>query len=228
MESNHIAHELLARAHPPERAATIFKEKVLYRPLLIRPSSPDLASQDARAIRRLKRVRAEEKSRKNRTPKPLSAKQKRILGVYDIPKEQQKYELYVPLNKMWIGYMQEILDMKQGGSFVKTQFVGPKLASADFHGAEIEVVRCRDVGRVGCKGIVIKDTKFTFEVVTRADKLIGMFRQYLRRYAYILIYNSRSEKIYSFSIQYSSASTRGLENYIYGSLGTGRINSSHR
>lgn len=46
---------------------------------------------------------------------------------------------------------------------------GSKLVSADFHGAEIEVVRSRCGGRVGVKGIVVKDTKFTFVIVTEND-----------------------------------------------------------
>lgn len=46
---------------------------------------------------------------------------------------------------------------------------GSKLASADFHGAEVQVVRSRSQGRVGMKGIVVRDTKFTFVVVMEGD-----------------------------------------------------------
>lgn len=42
-----------------------------------------------------------------------------------------------------------------------------KLCSADYHGAELEVVRSRCVSRVGVKGIVIKDSKGVFEVITK-------------------------------------------------------------
>ena len=45
------------------------------------------------------------------------------------------------------------------------------LVSADFHGAEMEVVRCTDVGKVGIKGIVVRDTKFTFVVVTKKNEV---------------------------------------------------------
>jgi ribonuclease P protein subunit POP4 len=44
-----------------------------------------------------------------------------------------------------------------------------KLASADFHGAGVEVVRSGCVSRVGIKGIVVRDSRFAFEVVTRRD-----------------------------------------------------------
>ena len=45
----------------------------------------------------------------------------------------------------------------------------PILVSADYHGALLEVVRSRCVSRIGLKGIVVKDTKFTFEIVTKHD-----------------------------------------------------------
>lgn len=110
--------------------------------------------------------------------KPLSAKEKRDSGVYEIPAEARKYELYVPLRGMWVGYMWEVLGMggKVGdeggrGCFVTGASVGGKIASADFHGAEVRVVRSRCVGMVGLEGIVVRDTKFTFQVVTRGDEL---------------------------------------------------------
>lgn len=61
------------------------------------------------------------------------------------------------------------------GAYVTAQSAGSRLASADFHGAEVEVVRSRCVGRVGVRGIVVRDTKFTFEVVTRRDVVKGEF-----------------------------------------------------
>ncbi|MCJ1408240.1 hypothetical protein MMC19_002314 [Ptychographa xylographoides] len=169
---NHIAHDLLSRAHSPNRTSAIFKDKVLHKPLNLRPTSPDPTSQDARAKRRLHRLRKKEHVRRRRKPKPLSAKEKRILGIYDIPREHQKYEMYEPLHRMWIGYMWEILGLKGNHpAYVTAQGAGPKLASADYHGAELEVVRSRCVGRVGCKGIVVKDTKFTFEMITKKNIL---------------------------------------------------------
>lgn len=39
------------------------------------------------------------------------------------------------------------------------------IASADFHGMEVEIVRCVDVGRVGLRGIVVRETRSTVTVV---------------------------------------------------------------
>jgi ribonuclease P protein subunit POP4 len=66
--------------------------------------------------------------------------------------------------------MQEILNLKGGKKiYVDPLGAGPILVSADYHGALVEVVRSRCVSRVGLKGIVVKDTKFTFEIVTEKD-----------------------------------------------------------
>ena len=73
---------------------------------------------------------------------------------------------------MWLGYMREILGIKEGERFYMTaQSAGSKLASADFHGAEVTVVRSRAIGMLGLKGIVVKDTRFTFQVITTRNEL---------------------------------------------------------
>ncbi|KAK3053067.1 hypothetical protein LTR09_005693 [Extremus antarcticus] len=177
-KDEHIAETLLQRAHAPEVANTIFRERVKQRPLLLRPSSPD-PNRDARSKRQYERLQKEKARRKSKKPKPLSAKQKRALCIYDIPKGQQKYAIYEPLHRMWCGYMREILglstaseDGKAGGrSYVDSTSCGPILTSADYHGSLVEVVRSRCESRVGMSGIVVKDTKFTFDVITRKDVL---------------------------------------------------------
>lgn len=83
---------------------------------------------------------------------------------------------------MWVEYMQEVLDLK--GKGVQQQIVTPlahgsKLVSADFHGAMLEVVRSRCASRVGLKGIVVRDTKFTFLIVTVGNEVKCEFLGYL-------------------------------------------------
>lgn len=69
--------------------------------------------------------------------------------------------------------MQEILDLSATGKtgVLTPASHGAKLVSADYHGAEVEVVRSRSFGRVGLKGIVVRDTKFTFVIVTAKDEV---------------------------------------------------------
>ncbi|KAK5110836.1 hypothetical protein LTR62_005547 [Meristemomyces frigidus] len=167
----HVAESLLKRAHSPDTASTILREKVKQRPLLLRPTSPDPTA-NPRSKRQYERQQKANKARKSNKPKPLSAKQKRALCIYEIPKEKRKYAVYAPLHRMWCDYMREILDLKDGKrNFVDANIAGPVLVSADYHGALVEVVRSRCHSRIGRKGIVVKDTKFTFEIVTESDDL---------------------------------------------------------
>lgn len=73
--------------------------------------------------------------------------------------------------------MQDILDLKVSGrgGLVTPASHGAKLASADYHGAEVEVVRSQCASRVGLKGIVVRDTKFTFVIVTEKDEVKSEF-----------------------------------------------------
>ena len=56
-------------------------------------------------------------------------------------------------------------------SFVTGKGAGSILASADYHGSEVTVVRSRCVGMVGLAGIVVRDTQFTFQIITKKNEL---------------------------------------------------------
>jgi len=183
-EKEHPAQSLLARAHEPTISTQIFREKVQNRPLLLRPSSPD-PRENVRSQRQKARLEKQRASRKSKRPRPLTAKQKRLLGVYDIPKDQRKYDIYLPIWKLWCAYMREILAMDKS-LYVNAAAVGPLLASADYHGAMVDVVRCRCVGRVGIKGIVVKDTKFTMEIITAKNELKSMLSKHASKSVAIL------------------------------------------
>ncbi|QYT01495.1 Ribonuclease P protein subunit [Trichoderma simmonsii] len=157
-----VTQDLLSRAHSPDSANRIYSDKIQYRTLQLKPTSPPPAAANARAARQ--RARLQGKLRGKQRPKPLSARERRQLGLYDIPMEGQKYEIYEGLNKLWMGYALEILgnDIYTGGPLAAA-----KLASAEFHGAEAEVVRSRCPGRVGIKGIIVRDRKFVVELITR-------------------------------------------------------------
>ena len=156
-----ITQTLLARAHSPDSVNRIYSDKIQHRTLHLRPTSPPPAKVNARAARR--RARDQKKDRNKLRPKPLSSRERRRLGLYDIPKDGQKYSIYKPLYELWQGYAREILgsDILRGGPEAAA-----KLASAELHGALAEVVRCRCAGRVGIRGIIVRDRKFVFEIIT--------------------------------------------------------------
>lgn len=153
---------LLARAHSPDSANRIYSEKIQHRPLHLRPTSPPPATINARTARR--KTRQDKKEKQKQRPKPLSSREKRNLGLHDIPKDGQKYHIYEPLSQLWLGYARELLgnDIFTGGPSAAV-----KLASAEFHGAPIKVVRSHCPSRVGIQGIVVRDRKFVFEIITK-------------------------------------------------------------
>jgi ribonuclease P protein subunit POP4 len=164
-----FAQALLERAHSPTTAASHYTERVIKRPLYVRATSP---TPSARALRRQTLNSTKEKSRKRSKlkPRPLSAARKRGLGLLEIPKEQQRYATYEGLHGLWVGYMREILGLNgEREAYVTAASAGQLLVSADMHGAVLEVVRSRCVSRVGLKGIVVRDTKFTFEIITEKN-----------------------------------------------------------
>lgn len=156
-----VTQDLLARAHSPDSVNRIYSDKIQHRTLHLRPSSPPPAAANARAARR--KARYQKKARNKTRPKPLSSRERRKLGLYDVPQDGQKYSIYEPLYNLWQGYAREVLgnDIYRGGPEAAA-----KLASAELHGAYTEVVRSRCSGRVGIKGIIVRDRKFVIEIIT--------------------------------------------------------------
>ncbi|OLN81308.1 Ribonuclease P protein subunit p29 [Colletotrichum chlorophyti] len=159
-----VTQALLARAHSPDTVNRIFTEKIQYRPLYLRPTSPPPSN--ARSLRR--KAREESKKKQKLRPKPLSASERRRRGLYNVPREGQKYAIFEPLRRLWLGYIEEVLgsELYHGGASAAA-----KLSAAEFHGAEVEVSRSSCPSRVGIKGIVIKDGKFSFEIITPKNEI---------------------------------------------------------
>ncbi|PFH58072.1 hypothetical protein XA68_14208 [Ophiocordyceps unilateralis] len=163
-EQQAAVQNLLARAHSPDSVKRIYTTKIQHRTLHLRPSSPPPAAVNARTARR----KARESARKRGKSGPLSCRERRKLGLDDVPRRGHRYEVYEPLHLLWLGYARETLggDLYTGGPAAAA-----KLASAEFHGALAEVVRSRCPSRVGIKGIVVRDRKFVMEIVTRSRGL---------------------------------------------------------
>ncbi|CAK7563582.1 MAG: RNase P/RNase MRP complex subunit [Sporothrix epigloea] len=135
------------------------------------------------ARRRSRRIKQEQRRHRAHAlkPKPLSSRQRRALEKEhgeakgkDGPQSSKKkraaaFSTFVPLHELWLGYIREVLgpnELRTGGASAAA-----KLTAADFHGALVEVTRSACVGRVGIRGIVIRDTRFVFEVVTPANEV---------------------------------------------------------
>lgn len=112
----------------------------------------------------------------NKKSKRLNARQRRQLGIYDIPKEALKYENFVPLHDLWLGYMKELYG--SGGQDIKT--FAQKLLKADFHGAIFTVVKSINPVLVGISGIVIQETQNIFSIITKDNKLKSKLKTHVR------------------------------------------------
>ncbi|KAL2887557.1 putative ribonuclease P protein subunit 1 [Ceratocystis lukuohia] len=169
-----LVHSLLERAHSPTSAKRIYAEKVQYRPLLLRPSSPPPA--DQRQARRA--VRQKAKALSKCKPAPLSGRAARRHGLYALPRSGLQYATFAPLKALWEAYALDLLGSDvyppaggAGTGSMAGASAAAKLAAAEFHGAEVEVCRSKCTSRVGVRGIVVKDAQQTFELVTKKNKV---------------------------------------------------------
>ncbi|XP_038125137.1 ribonuclease P protein subunit p29 isoform X2 [Cyprinodon tularosa] len=105
--------------------------------------------------------------RSSKKAKGLNARQKRMMKVYQIRPEHQRYDLFLPLNALWTQYIRELCGGLRHSS---PQFVQQKLVKADFHGAIISVVRSKCPAYVGITGILIQEFKQVFKIITKEDK----------------------------------------------------------
>ncbi|KAJ8104333.1 Rof/RNase P-like protein, partial [Lipomyces tetrasporus] len=79
------------------------------------------------------------------------------------------------LYKLWQSYAAELLGLTSASTPPTThgqfQSLAAKLSSADFHGAYVVVTRSKCVSRVRLEGIILRDTRSAFVVVTKSNAL---------------------------------------------------------
>ncbi|KAG4089184.1 RNase P/MRP, p29 subunit [Neocallimastix lanati (nom. inval.)] len=100
----------------------------------------------------------------------MSRRERKKSGMWEIPMEARKYELYKPLHQLWTQYMKELL-----GDNIPTNnysVIYSKLLKADFHGSVITVVQSKCPSYIGKSGILLKETENTFNIITKNDRLL--------------------------------------------------------
>ncbi|XP_026740465.1 ribonuclease P protein subunit p29 [Trichoplusia ni] len=99
----------------------------------------------------------------------LTRAEKKELGFYAIPRKGVQYKEVLPLNKIWLQYISEVLELdnsipdptsKAWENFTQT------LYRADFHGSFLKVTRSKCPSLVDKSGICIMDTRNTFKIVS--------------------------------------------------------------
>lgn len=124
---------------------------------------------------------------KNKKGKPsrrsrqyLTAKERRSLGLYRLPKKGLKYSSFLPLHSLWTGYMDELLDLDslEKGSWspnlseeTRQLQLQMRICRADFHGAAVKVVGATCSTHMGLEGIVVMETKNTIQIISKDNVL---------------------------------------------------------
>ncbi|RPA87654.1 hypothetical protein BJ508DRAFT_410403 [Ascobolus immersus RN42] len=175
---------ILSKSHAPDTVTDIITY-LADKPVPIDVTGRDtLPSKplDERARRRIERNAKKTRSKK---PQPLTAKQKRKLGLLALPKEKEasKYSLYAPLRDLWQGYARELLFGRNDGwksledaknetkisANNRNQELTSRVASMEFCGADVEVVRCKSPERVGIAGTIVREGRGGFWICRKSD-----------------------------------------------------------
>ncbi|KAL6534212.1 hypothetical protein OROHE_013137 [Orobanche hederae] len=99
-----------------------------------------------------------------RSKKHMSLKQHKRSGLFDLPKEFHKFEIFKPMRDKWEAYIQQLLKI------VGKDELAQCFLNADLHGAIMLVVQCKIVVYVGIHGIMVRETKETFGIITQDNK----------------------------------------------------------
>ncbi|KAG2363821.1 RNase P/MRP p29 subunit [Suillus spraguei] len=125
---------------------------------------------DAKKARR----QLEKKKRKTNT---LGRRSTDAKGLWKLENGAEKFDLFLPLHQLWMGYMSELLGLSPPSSvpvaeaMPNASSMHPKLVKADFHGSLLTVRQSKNPCLVGLSGIVIHETENAFKVITRKDQL---------------------------------------------------------
>lgn len=97
--------------------------------------------------------------------KKTNSKQRKAL--FNLKKEKFNFNDFHQINQLWKSYFDSVL------SEVKTVPDQLKLARADYHGALFTVHASKNPSVVGINGYVIQESKQTFRILTRTNRLLS-------------------------------------------------------
>jgi len=108
------------------------------------------------------------RKKKSKKPKLLASKFKRIkqLNLYHLNKASVKYEHFLLLHNLWKSYMSMFANNSGKIPFLP---LDERLLRIDYHGAILSVFNSKCKNFIDIKGIVAKETKHMFTLVTVAN-----------------------------------------------------------
>ena len=112
--------------------------------------------------------RKQNSQKRKRRKKLVSSRLTREARLHHIPKEEQKYAHFLPLHSLWEQYIRSTF--KSGSNELSIR-ADERLLKIDFHGALFTVINSKCPSLIGLRGIVAKETKLMFQLVTECDEL---------------------------------------------------------
>ncbi|KAI9560723.1 hypothetical protein GHT06_011673 [Daphnia sinensis] len=116
--------------------------------------------------------RPAKENKKTRTrKKALTSIEKRKLGLHKLPKTGIKYKACAPLHQLWVEYMENFLELENSTKAANKDLLYQRIAKADYHGCLLMVTRSKCPSYIGAKGIIVLETKNTFQIICEDDQL---------------------------------------------------------
>lgn len=104
------------------------------------------------------------KSRSKRSKKHMSLKQLKKCGSFNLSNKFRNFETYKPMHDKWKSNIQQLLKITGENQLAQC------LLNENLHGALILVVQCKIVSYSGMCGIMVRETKETFGIITQDNK----------------------------------------------------------
>jgi len=124
-------------------------------------------------------------AKKRRKGQYLSARERRSLGLNQVPKRGLNFSDFHPMHDLWLEYMRRVVGNsgKKPQSIKEASTPSPstvhtigdeqlqmRVSRADFHGAFVKVVRAPNPKLIGIEGYILMETRNTFQLVTKRSK----------------------------------------------------------
>ncbi|KAF7990571.1 hypothetical protein HCN44_000376 [Aphidius gifuensis] len=132
----------------------------------------------------LDKIKSNVAIKKPKKRKYLSIKLRKLLELKKTRcKKDLKYEDVLSLNNLWLEYIQQaiggksFLALPQSPEHINWETVGQRLMKSDLHGAKIIVIRSKCPSLIGIEGIILQDTRNTFQVIGKDNIIRTLLKQ---------------------------------------------------
>jgi RNase P/RNase MRP subunit p29 len=112
------------------------------------------------------------KSKQHNKPKRISKQNYSKHLIKQLKTQEMNYNEMLELNVLWKEYISSLMN----GS-VNAETISAKMLKCDLHGAIIEVVSSVNKNNIGIKGILIFESRKTFNILTTSNKIKTILKQ---------------------------------------------------